>query len=68
MEQHLVNDLTELGYTATSSLKEYGPKAFEKITEHYVLDKIKNSGFDSVLTNVLLDKSKERHYVPGRIY
>lgn len=68
MEQHLVNDLTELGYTATSSLKEFGPKAFEKITEQDVLDKIKNSDFDVVLTIVLLDKSKERYYVPGRIY
>jgi hypothetical protein len=68
MEQHLVNDLTELGYIATSSLKEYGPKAFEKMTEQDVLDKIKNSGFDVVITIVLLDKSKERYYVPGRIY
>lgn len=68
MEQHLVNDLIELGYIASSSLKEYGPKAFEKMTEQDVLDKIKNSGFDVVLSIVLLDKSKERYYVPERIY
>jgi hypothetical protein len=68
MEQHLVTDLFELGYIASSALKEYGPKAFEKMTEQDVLDKIKNSGFDVVLTIVLLDKSRERYYVPGKIY
>jgi hypothetical protein len=68
MEQHLVTDLTDLGYFASSALKEYGPKAFEKMTEQDVLDKIENSGFDFVLTIVLLDKSKERYYVPGKIY
>ncbi len=29
---------------------------------------LKNSGVDAVITIVLLDKEKERHYVPGEIY
>ena len=31
------------------------------------LDKLQNSGFDAVITIVLLDKQKERYYVPGRL-
>lgn len=68
MENHFVGDLGELGYTAVSSLKEFGPKAFKKMDEDAALDKLKSSGFDAVITIVLLDKTKEKHYVPGRVY
>ncbi|HEY0678481.1 MAG TPA: hypothetical protein VGD17_09350 [Chitinophagaceae bacterium] len=67
MEDHLINDLREIGYTAFSSLQEYGPKAFDKIDEQTALDKLSNSGVDAVVTVVLLNKSKERHYVPGHL-
>ena len=36
--------------------------------EAEVLDKLSNSGVDAVITVVLLDKNKERYYVPGRVY
>ena len=68
MENHFVGDLSELGYTAVSSLKEFGPRAFKKMDEDAALDKLKSSGFDAVITIVLLDKTKEKHYVPGRVY
>lgn len=68
MENHLVNDLKDLGYNAVSSLKEYGPKAFDEMTEEAALAKLKNSGVDAVITIVLLDKEKERKYVPGNMY
>jgi hypothetical protein len=68
MENHLVSDLKNLGYNAVSSLREYGPKAFDKLDETAALDKLKNSGVDAVLTIVLLDKSRERSYVPGHIF
>lgn len=68
MENHLVGDLQELGYNAVSSLKEYGPKAFDKMDEELALGKIKNSGVDAVITIVLLDKQKERKYIPGNMY
>ncbi len=64
MENHFVGDLQALGYNAVSSLKEYGPKAFDKIEEAAAIDKLKNSGVDAVLTIVLLDKEKERQYIP----
>jgi hypothetical protein len=68
MENHLVGDLKNLGYKAASSLKEYGPKAFRNMKEEEVINKLQNSGIDAVITIVLLDKSKERYYVPGHIY
>ena len=68
MENHMIGDLFELGYTAVSGLKEYGPKSFRKMDEETLLEKLQNSGFDAVMTIVLLDKSKERNYVPGHVY
>ncbi len=68
MENHLVGDLVEKGITAISSLKEYGPKSFEALSENEVIQKLDNSGIDAVITIVLLDKEKEKYYVPGRVY
>jgi len=67
MENHMVGDLKDLGYNAISSLQVYGPKAFDKMDEEDVINKLKNSGVDAVITIVLLDKQKERKYVPGNI-
>jgi len=68
MENHLVSDLSELGYTAVSSLKEYGPKVFDNMDEAAAISKLKNSEIDAVITIVLLDKEKERKYIPGNMY
>lgn len=68
MENHFVGDLKELGLNAVSSLAEYGPKAFDKMDEDAAINKLKNSGIEAVITIVLLDKEKERKYVPGNIY
>jgi len=67
MENHLVGDLSGLGYNAVSALEEYGPKGFEKMDEQAALAKLTTSGVDAVITIVLLDKEKERRYVPGQI-
>ncbi|MDP4265286.1 MAG: hypothetical protein Q8941_22360 [Bacteroidota bacterium] len=68
MEEHMVGDLRDLGYDAVCSCDEYNPKAFENMKEQEALTKLSNSGIDAVLTVVLLDKQKERYYVPGRVY
>jgi len=68
MENHLAGDLKNLGYNAVSSLQEYGPKAFDKMDEEAAIAKIKSSGVDAVITIVLLDKEKERNYVPSAIH
>jgi hypothetical protein len=68
MEKHLADDLKLLGYSTLTSLSELGPKAFENMTEKEAIEKLKTSGVDAVLTIVLLDKERERFYVPGRTY
>jgi hypothetical protein len=67
MEQHIVDDLKDLGYSAVCSCDEYNPKAFEGMSEKQAIDKLRNSGVDAVLTITLLDKEKEKYYVPGRV-
>jgi hypothetical protein len=67
MEQHLLGDLKERGYNAICACEEFGPKAFENMTEKEAISKLANSGIDAVLTIVLLDKTKEKYYVPGRV-
>lgn len=68
MEAHLVDDLKSKGYNAVSSLQEFGPKAFSNLTEAEAIGTLKQSNIDAVVTIVLLDKQKERNYVPGRMY
>ncbi len=67
MENHIAGDLTERGYTAISSLNEYGPLYFKNKTDEDVVAQLQNSGVDAVITIVLLDKEKEKYYVPARI-
>jgi hypothetical protein len=68
MEQHIVGDLQDLGYNAVCSCDEYNPKAFEGMNEQQAVEKLRSEGVDAVLTITLLDKSRERYYVPGRVY
>lgn len=68
MENHLVGDLKEFGYNAVSSLQEYGPKVFDTMEEGAAIERLKDSSVDAVITIVLLDKKKERRYVPGTLY
>ncbi len=68
MENHLQGDLQELGLNAVSSMKRYGPNSFEQLNEDALLSKIEDDGVDAVLTIVLLDRKKEKYYVPGRVY
>jgi len=68
MEIHGVGDLSDLGYKAVSGLQEYGPKAFTNIDEEAAFAKLRNSGIDGILTIVLLDKQKEKKYIPANMY
>jgi len=45
----------------------YGPKEFDQLNEQQAIEKLKSKGVDAVLTIVLLDKTKERYYVPGHM-
>lgn len=68
MEMHLADDLKSKGYNAVGSLQEFGPKAFANLTEAEAIARLKQSNIEAVVTIVLLDKQKERNYVPGRMY
>jgi hypothetical protein len=67
LENEIVSDLKAQGYEASSALQEYGPKAFNRLKEDEIADQLKNSGYDAVLTTVLLDKTKDQHYTPGNV-
>lgn len=67
MESHLMGDLKALGYNAYSAFQEYGPKAFDGMSEEQANKKLAADGIDAVITVVLLDKEKERYYVPARV-
>ena len=67
MENHLVSDLRDLGYNAISAYEQYGPKMFQNMTEEQANEKVANDDVDAVLTIVLLDKEKERYYVPRSV-
>ncbi len=64
IETHIVDDLKTLGYDAICSCQEYEPKAFERMSENDAIAKLSGGGIDAVLTVVLLDKKKEKYYIP----
>lgn len=67
MENHLAGDLKDLGYAAYAANAVYEPGTFVKGDTAKAIAAINRKGFDAVLTIVLLDKKKERYYVPGRV-
>lgn len=67
MEQHLAGDLKEQGYNAVSAVQTYGPKAFENMTEGEALKSLYTKEIDGVITIVLLNKEKERYYMPAQV-
>jgi hypothetical protein len=67
LEKHIVGDLKFIGYNGVSALEELGPKFSRDVNEKEVVEKIKQADIDAVLTIVLLDKKKERFYVPARV-
>ncbi|MCW3127013.1 MAG: hypothetical protein JWO03_2671 [Bacteroidetes bacterium] len=68
MEKALVEDLRFKGLNAISAFDEYGPQAFKRMTEEQVNEQIRKKGYDGVITISLLNKSKEKYYVPGSLY
>lgn len=67
MENHLVNDLHDRGFTAVSSYKVYGSGSFEGLKEEEVLKKISDSEIDGIMTIVLMDKKSEQYYDARRM-
>lgn len=67
IENHVAEDLRALGYMALAANKVFPAGTFIKGDTTRAVNALLNSGFDGILTIVLLDKKKERYYVPGRI-
>jgi hypothetical protein len=67
MEKHLLNDLKEQGYHMLSAYDVYGHKALQKMSEEEAKQFLLKDGIDAVVTIVLLDKQKEKYYVPERV-
>lgn len=67
MEGHLVADLKDLGYNVFSAYQVYGPKMFQNMSEEQANEWLAKDGVDAVVTIVLLDKQREKNYVPGRV-
>jgi hypothetical protein len=68
MELHMAGDLNALGYKAVPASRQLGRDALRRLGEEAAINKLKKSDFDAVLTIVLLNKWKERRYVPARVY
>jgi hypothetical protein len=56
------------GINAVSSLELYGTKVFDRMDEDDALYQLNNNCVDAVLSIALLDKKKEKNYVPGVIH
>lgn len=67
IENHLAEDLREMGYLTLAANKVFPAGTFVKGDTARAAAAIYDSGFDAILTIVLLDKKKERYYVPGKV-
>jgi hypothetical protein len=65
MEDHLAGDLKDLGYNATAANKIFPVGTFVKGDTARAVAALHDKGFDAILTIVLLDKKKEKVFVPG---
>ena len=67
MENHLAGDLNDLGYSAFAASDVFPSGTFIKGDTTKAIEALNSKGFDAVLTIVLLNKEKEKHYIPGRV-
>ena len=67
METHLVNDLKNIGYYAVSALDEFGEGGLAGLEQEATYIMLCNKGIDAVITIALLDRTKEKFYVPARV-
>ena len=65
MENYTVTELRKKGYNAVSALQTYGPNDMAKMTEKQVLKQLQGSDVNQIMTIVMLDKGRERNFVPN---
>ncbi|WP_342328144.1 hypothetical protein [Pedobacter sp. FW305-3-2-15-E-R2A2] len=64
VENSMMKALNAHGINAGSAYAEYGPKAFQGLSEQEALKKISDKGYDGTFTIALLDRRKEKKYTP----
>lgn len=67
IENHLADDLRGMGYLAIASNKIYPAGTFTKGDTAKAKTALEGKGFDAVMTIVLLDKTKQPYFVPGKV-
>lgn len=67
MENELVNDINKFGYDAVTATSDFGATAFSGMTQEQALQKLSDQGIQNVITITLVDKNKQRRYVPGSV-
>ena len=67
MESHLAGDLQALGLNSVSAYAAYGPASSREWTDEKISKRFAKDGYDAVLTVILLNKEKEKHYVASKI-
>jgi hypothetical protein len=67
METHIVGDFKLMGYSAYSAFTEFGPKALKGLNEPALMARFSDKGVDAVMMVSLLNKQKEKYYIPGRM-
>jgi hypothetical protein len=66
-DKDLSGDLKEMGYNAVAANKIFPAGTFVKGDTTRAVAALNGKGFDAILTIVLLDKMKEKQYIPGRM-
>ena len=68
VERAMVVELTNAGIAANTATSIFGPRGFVGLDEPQILEKLRSTGFTSVMIISLFDKEKETRYVPGTWY
>jgi len=68
MENHLADDLCNLGYDAVPFTEFYGFRTSQGQDEKHIVEQLKQKGADAVLTIVLLNKQKEKYHAPKSMF
>jgi hypothetical protein len=68
IENQLADELTGQGVNAVTSLQLMGSKIFDRMDEEDALYQLNNQCVDAVLTVTLLNREKEKKYMPGIIH
>ena len=66
MENHISGDFTIHGYIGISALTAFGPKALIGLNEQAIMQKMKEKNIDAVMMISLLNKKREKYYVPAK--